>query len=399
MIPSTTKEALPLAQHVTDSKVLPPTLHEILLRLQDSADYMPPSQLHPLLVRTLGSEWRSLYRTFNETPLAAASIGQVHAGTLTPSLIPLCDPRNPDHPQHIPGEYPVAIKIQYPDIKASIDSDLNNLSLLLTASRLLPKGLYLEKTIANARTELAWECNYVREAESLTRFHMLLSLIPDNSFALPHVIPQASGEHVLTMTRMLGHPVTRIADLTHEERNFIGDELLRLTLNEIWKFRFMQTDPNWSNFLWNRQTGKIELLDFGACRTFSDEFVDSYIDLLRAARVRNAERCRDLSVKLGYLTGMETKSMMDAHVQSIFILAEPFVDPATKSEGKYDFRGQTVTERIKGLIPVMLQQRLAPPPEETYSLHRKLSGAFLLCAKLGSQVRCRQIFGEIVGFD
>lgn len=382
-----------------DSKVLPPTLHLILSRLQDSADYMPPSQLQPLLMRTLGIEWRSLFQTFNETPLAAASIGQVHTGTLIPSLIPLCDLRSPDHPQHVPGEYPVAIKIQYPDIKASIDSDLNNLSLLLTASRLLPKGLYLERTIANARMELAWECDYVREAESLTRFHTLVSLIPDNSFALPHVIPQASGENVLTMTRMLGHPVTRIVDLTQEERNFIGDELLRLTLNEIAKFRFMQTDPNWSNFLWNRQTGKIELLDFGACRSFSDEFVDLYLDLLRAARVRNTVWCRDLSIKLGYLTGMETKAMMDAHVQSIFILAEPFMDPATRGEERYDFRDQTVTERIKALIPVMLQQRLTPPPEETYSLHRKLSGAFLLCAKLGCRVRCRQIFGEIVGFD
>lgn len=382
-----------------DSKVLPPTLHLILSRLQDSADYMPPSQLQPLLMRTLGIEWRSLFQTFNETPLAAASIGQVHTGTLIPSLIPPCDLRSPDHPQHVPGEYPVAIKIQYPDIKASIDSDLNNLSLLLTASRLLPKGLYLERTIANARMELAWECDYVREAESLTRFHTLVSLIPDNSFALPHVIPQASGENVLTMTRMLGHPVTRIVDLTQEERNFIGDELLRLTLNEIAKFRFMQTDPNWSNFLWNRQTGKIELLDFGACRSFSDEFVDLYLDLLRAARVRNTVWCRDLSIKLGYLTGMETKAMMDAHVQSIFILAEPFMDPTTRGEERYDFRDQTVTERIKALIPVMLQQRLTPPPEETYSLHRKLSGAFLLCAKLGCRVRCRQIFGEIVGFD
>ena len=117
---------------------------------------MPPSQLQPLLMRTLGIEWRSLFQTFNETPLAAASIGQVHTGTLIPSLIPPCDLRSPDHPQHVPGEYPVAIKIQYPDIKASIDSDLNNLSLLLTASRLLPKGLYLERTIANARMELAW---------------------------------------------------------------------------------------------------------------------------------------------------------------------------------------------------------------------------------------------------
>ena len=57
----------------------------------------------------------------------------------------------------------VAVKIQYPGIADSIDSDLNNLSLLLTASRLLPKGLYLDKTIEVARMELGWECDYIRE--------------------------------------------------------------------------------------------------------------------------------------------------------------------------------------------------------------------------------------------
>ncbi len=58
----------------------------------------------------------------------------------------------------------------------------------------------------------------------------------------------------------------------------------------------------------------------------------------------------------------------------------------------YDFRDQTITERVRGLIPVMVRERLAPPPEETYSLHRKLSGAFLLCARLGARVRCRGMF-------
>lgn len=83
--------------------------------------------------------------------------------------------------------------------------------------------------------------------------------------------------------------------------------------------------------------------------------------------------------------------MRNAHVDSILTLGEPF------SVDIYDFSKQTITRRVKDLIPTMLKYRLTPPPDETYSLHRKLSGAFLLCAKLSAKVKCRGIFEEVIG--
>lgn len=368
--------ALKLGQMVSfqDSKALPPAINEVLQRVQDSADYMPPSQRNQVLVQNLGQDWRDLFSDFEEKPFAAASIGQVHKATLASN-----------------GK-DVAVKVQYPGVRNSIDSDLNNLSLLLTASRLLPKGLYLDKTIANARTELAWECDYEREAAACNRFKELLADERD-IFSVPTIYAEASGPGVLTAEFMTGTGVTKLKDLKQADRDWIGTQILRLCLRELMEWRFMQTDPNWTNFLYNRKSQKLELLDFGASRDFPDRFVEPYVSLLTAASKADRDSCRELSIQLGYLTGHESSAMTKAHVDSILVLIEPFTDTAPEV---YDFKGQTITDRVRANIGLMLRERLAPPPEETYSLHRKLSGAFLLCARLESRIRTRDMFANAV---
>ncbi|TAQ90405.1 hypothetical protein B7494_g1264 [Chlorociboria aeruginascens] len=364
--------ALKLGQMISfqDSKMLPAPIQEVLQRVQDRADYMPSSQRNKVLITNLGPDWRDLFSTFDEKPLAAASIGQVHSAILKST-----------------GAR-VAVKIQYPGVADSIDSDLNNLAILLTASRLLPKGLFLDKTIDNARIELAWECDYIREAECGRRFEGLLADETD-VFVVPKVYPEASGKQVLTTAFMDGIGVTRVKSFTQEQKDWIGTQILRLCLREITEFRFMQTDPNWTNFLFNAKTNKLELLDFGASREYPKEFIMNYTKLLAAASRTDKDSIRTLSIELGYLTGHESKAMLKAHISSILTLAEPFL---ASSPEVYNFRDQTITDRVKALIPVMIKERLSPPPEETYSLHRKLSGAFLLCARLGSRVKCRELF-------
>ncbi|RDA85078.1 hypothetical protein CP532_3133 [Ophiocordyceps camponoti-leonardi (nom. inval.)] len=367
--------ALKLGQMMSlqDAKVLPSSIQEVLQRVQDKADYMPSWQRDRVLVDNLGADWQDLFREFQETPMAAASIGQVHKAVLKSN-----------------GKT-VAVKIQFPGVAASIDSDLDNLGLLLKATKLLPKGLYLDKTIDNARVELGWECDYEREAQCARRYKELLR--GDEAFLAPDVHPEASGKRVLTMDFMDGIAVTQVQSLTQEQRDWIGTQIMRLCLREITEFRFMQTDPNWTNFLFNSQRNKLELLDFGASREYPEAFVRHYVQLLESASRADREGVRDLSQRLGYLTGHESKAMVDAHVDSVLTLAEPFAVSAPRT---YDFKDQTITDRVRSFIPVMLRERLSPPPEETYSLHRKLSGAFLLCARLGSRVRCRDMFVEAI---
>ena len=84
--------------------------------------------------------------------------------------------------------------------------------------------------------------------------------------------------------------------------------------------------------------------------------------------------------------------MRDAHVDSMIALGEPF---RADAPNPYPFAEQTITARVRAQIPLMLRERLTPPPEQTYSLNRKLSGAFLLCARLGARVSCNTMLSDV----
>lgn len=167
--------------------------------------------------------------------------------------------------------------------------------------------------------------------------------------------------------------------------------VMQLCLVELFEFRCMQTDPNWSNFLYDEKSKKLMLIDFGASRFYTKNFMDNYLKVILAATDNNRELVRKLSVDMGFLTGYESQVMSDAHVDAVMILGEVF-----SIKGEFEFGKQQTTKKIADLVPVMVAHRLCPPPEEIYSLHRKLSGVFLLCYKLQAKFAARPMFDEVV---
>ncbi|PSR79418.1 hypothetical protein PHLCEN_2v7063 [Hermanssonia centrifuga] len=382
--------ALKLGQFMSiqDTHVLPPELEAVFRRVQDAAHYMPDWQMEQVMRTSLGPTWSSThFSSFTRVPFAAASIGQVHHAVLTADASPTG------------REAHVAVKIQFPNVRQSIESDLAYVRWVLTAGKILPKGLFLDQTLQVMKNELADECSYTREASFLRLFASPEFLGDDPRFHVPWVW-QGSTDDVLVMEHVQGASVggALVASvLSQSDKNAIAERIIDLCLRELFVFRTMQTDPNWTNFLWNPNTKQIELVDFGATRTYSTRFIDDWFRLLRAAAEGDRQACVEWSVKVGYLTGAESESMLDAHVTSLSLLATPFKEttaqPFAFGPGS---SWAEVTARIRAQIPVMLHERLTPPPRETYSLNRKLSGAFLLAARLDAEVDCRKLWRGVV---
>ena len=364
--------ALKLGQilSIQEDSAMPPHLSEALERVRQNADIMPRSQLDRVLSSQLGKNWKDSFDTFNFTPVAAASLGQVHRGVLK-------DGRK------------VAIKVQFPGVAHSIDSDIKNLKTLATATGMFPKGIFIENIMEVMKDELQNECDYLAEAEHQEHFKLLLSE-HDDKFFVPSVIHSLTTKQVLTSEWAPGLPIDWAVDLPQEERNKIGYQLLELSLLELFKFRYMQTDPNYSNYLYDVRSDRISLIDFGAARRYSKSFVDEYLNLVWAASNRDRQGVIKSSILLGFLTGEESEQMLEAHVDAGLELGRPF-----QNDRPFDFASSMVSAKIKKHGSTFATERLTPPPREVYSLHRRLSGAFMICIKMRARFECRELLKNV----
>uniref|UniRef100_A0A6A7FM85 AarF domain-containing protein kinase 4 n=1 Tax=Hirondellea gigas TaxID=1518452 RepID=A0A6A7FM85_9CRUS len=363
--------ALKLGQMMSlqDNTMINPQLQQIFERVRQSADFLPHWQLQRVMQDELGPEWQGQFASFDEKPFAAASIGQVHEGVLH-------DGRR------------VAVKVQYPGVAEGIDSDINNLLATLNVANVLPQGMFVESVITVAKRELAWECDYVRERACGERYATLVAPYPQ--YYVPASVPHLSTRRVLTTELIEGVAVDKCIAMDQATRNTICSYMLELTLRELFQFGYMQTDPNWANFFYNETTQQIALVDFGACREYKKSFVDVYIEIIHGAAIKDREKIVKYSREIGFLTGHEPKIMVEAHTDAIMILGEAFLEDRV-----FSFSQHNTTRRIQKLLPTMLQHRMCPPPEEIYSLHRKMSGVFLLCSRLSGETNLHPLFFEL----
>ncbi len=349
--------------------VLPPELVALLAPLRDSAHVMPLSQLAGVLEAEYGVGWERRFRRFGFNAVAAASIGQVHRAETRDGRV-------------------LAIKVQYPGVRESIDSDVANLALLFRLLGPLADGVDLGPALDEARLQLHREADYGAEARALGEYRELLA--GDQDLTVPAVHGDFSGSRVLAMDFAEGEPVDVLVSRpeTRSVRDRVAEILSRLALRELFELSLVQTDPNFANYLYDASSGRIALLDFGAARHIDLSLAESYRALARAAMAADRDGVREAALTMGYLAADDAPGHAEGLVDLIMMATEPL-----RHRGPYDFALSDLLGRAHALGHDLVFRRgfKRTPPPETMFLHRKFVGTFLLCTRLRARIDLRAL--------
>lgn len=349
------------------SDFLPPELADILAQLRNKAFVMPRVQLEATLGEAYGEDWQDKFSDFNYTPLAAASIGQVHRATT------------------LEGEE-IVLKIQYPGVADSIDSDVDNIATLFRVTKLLPKHMDITDLLKDAKKQLHEEADYLQEAAYLHDFQEALGEHP--AYIVPKLYADLSTQRVLAMEYIEGEAIESLSELDPSVIDDLMHALFELTFKELFELQLMQTDANFANYLFQCDSQKIALLDFGASRRFSKRFAMDYKRLMRSVANDDAEATVLAADRLGYKASDASPEYQRFLVDVFNIALEP-----TAHAGLYDFKSSKLSDRLSDLSHqgYSFKEFWQTPPTDILYLHRKIGGMFMLATRLGARVNTHSI--------
>ncbi|WP_271077058.1 ABC1 kinase family protein [Aurantiacibacter sp. MUD61] len=347
--------------------MLPPELAQILARVREQADRMPPNQLRDVLDKEWGKGWLGRFEKFNPRPIAAASIGQVHRAVTK-------DGRE------------IAIKVQYPGVKESIDADVDNVASLLKLSGLLPPELDIKPLLAEAKRQLHEEADYIREGEQMMLYRQRME--GSERFLVPAIAEEFSTERVLAMDFIPGRPIEEMESAPQDERDEAAADIIALVLRELFEFGVMQTDPNFANYRYQPDSGKLVLLDFGATRAVDPDVAASYRKLLAAGLDQNRDAVRKAALEAGFVSEGVITSQGDRLDTIIDIIITEL-----NRDGPFDFGDRAFVSVIRdeGFEIAADKRAWHIPPVETLFVQRKISGTALLGARLKAKVDVRAL--------
>lgn len=336
----------------------------MLTKLQDSAPPMPTTSVHAVLRADLGTHWRRSFTSFDDHPVASASIGQVHRGVWR-------DGRD------------VAVKIQYPGAGAALMSDLRQMSRVVKLAAGWVPGIELGPILDELRERMAEELDYRLEAQNQAAFAAAFADDPD--FAIPAVV--RGTQHVIVSEWQEGKPLsTIIGSGSQQERDEAAQLYLEFLLAGPAEAGLLHADPHPGNFR-IAPDGRLGVIDFGAVNRLPGGMPPEIGQLLTAALNGGSD---------AVLTGLRqtgfVRESIDVDPQRLLDYLEPFIAPLRTDEFTFSrawLRGVFAHINDPRQPNYTVAYKLNLPPEYVL-IHRVWGGGIGVLSQLGGTVRGRE---------
>jgi len=356
---------------------LPPEYAEELAQLQANAPPMGWSFVRRRMQGELGADWQSKFASFGQDAAAAASLGQVHRGTL-------------------PDGTDVACKLQYPDMPSIVDADLKQLRLAMNLYQRMDKAIQGADIYAEIAERLREELDYLREAAQMRLYHLMLD--GDPLITVPTPVESYCTPRLLTMTWLQGRSLQGVIDEQPplEIRNRIAQALFHAWYVPFYQYGVIHGDPHMGNYQVREDYG-LNLLDFGAIRVFPPRFVGGVIALYEAIRDHDDEKARHAYEGWGF-DNLSKEQMAILNQWAAFVY-EPLLDDRVRKiqENGDSQYGRSVVEKVHAGLQ---QTGGVRPPREFVLMDRSAIGLGSVFLRLGAELNWSRMFQEMIeGFN
>jgi predicted unusual protein kinase regulating ubiquinone biosynthesis (AarF/ABC1/UbiB family) len=355
--------------------VFPPEVATALEKLQKDAPPMPYAQIRAQIERELKAPVDQLFTVFEETPFAAASIGQVHKAIL-------------------PSGQKVVVKVQYPDVDENCDSDLKQVRMALKIAGVLNMSKQLQEQLFNEiRQSLHDELDYVKEAHNLQVFGAFHA--EDEGLIIPKVVNSHSTRRILTLTEEMGETLTVAATWDNEIKQKIAERLFHFTAGQLFGLYRMHCDPHPGNFAF-RHDGSVVAYDFGGIRSYSHSEVQLFRRFAQHAVKGDVTALEQDLIALD-IRREDDKNVPGEFYEKWLAIGMKPLSIAPYQEGAFDFGSSQVHhEAISQMRTSLKYFGQFQPSATTMMLDRTVSGQYWNLVNLGVEIDLSPLVAQYI---
>lgn len=349
---------------------LPDDYAEELRQLQADAPSMGPPFVRRRMAGELGPDWRRRYGEFDLHAAHAASLGQVHRATLQ-------DGRD------------VAVKLQYPDMKAAVEADLKQLKLIVAVYRRYDSAIRPDNIQEEIAERLREELDYRLEARHMALYGRMLA--DEAGVLTPEAVPELSTGRLLTMSWLSGRKMTEMSEAPVELRNQVARNMFRAWYVPFYEYGVIHGDPHLGNYS-VADDGTLNLLDFGSIRVFPPTFVEGVIELYEALKHRDRDRAVAAYASWGFVD-LSDELLDVLNIWAGFIYAPLLEDKVRRIQesesGQYGAAvANKVHQELRRLGGVM-------PPREFVLMDRAAIGLGSVFMRLKAELNWAEMFHDL----